>query len=542
MLKKVICDVFTESEVHFNKGLNAIVGDDIASNSIGKSNMLMIIDFIFGGDQYIKTNVDTVENLGHHTFKFVFQFNNKEYYFSRNTNNPDIILKYNKEFTLSSEKNIKEFRYWLQTKYDCKLEGLSFRDITGRYSRVYGKENLNEKKPIQYFVKETAQDSISKLIKLFDNYKQLSPYEETLGYLKDKKKALTNAVSQEIIPATRNKSTYNKNLQEIKVLSEKFESIKKDVITQTTDIEALMSEEILQLQKEKSDLIKQKNVLKSRLRRTQENIKNKKSKIHTESDLFESYFPNFNKEKLLKVDSFHKNLTGILKKELKNSEKEINKKIEILEDRLTKIEIDIKSKLNIKNAPKMSIDQLVSTSAKINELNQQNKYFDQQKEVKDNINETTTDYCTLKTKVTDDICSQINSSMEIYNKEIYPVDNRRAPNFIILGNKYTFKTYGDTGTGTAFTSLISFDLSILKLTSLPIIIHDTPLFKNIENDALGNILKLYSSFNEQIFIAIDKMSSYNQDANTLIEKCKVLELSKDKLLFIKNWKNEKSKN
>ena len=48
MLKKIICDIFLEKEVIFHEGLNAIVGDDVASNSIGKSTMLMIIDFIFG--------------------------------------------------------------------------------------------------------------------------------------------------------------------------------------------------------------------------------------------------------------------------------------------------------------------------------------------------------------------------------------------------------------------------------------------------------------------------------------------------------------
>lgn len=47
----------------FHSGLNAVVGDEIASNSIGKSTMLMIIDFVFGGEDYIKKNHDTVDQL-----------------------------------------------------------------------------------------------------------------------------------------------------------------------------------------------------------------------------------------------------------------------------------------------------------------------------------------------------------------------------------------------------------------------------------------------------------------------------------------------
>ena len=42
---------------------------------------------------------------------------------------------------------------------------------------------------------------------------------------------------------------------------------------------------------------------------------------------------------------------------------------------------------------------------------------------------------------------------------------------------------------------------------------------------------------KQIFIAIDKLSSYDDKAAQIINKHKVLQLSKDKLLFIKNWKS-----
>lgn len=61
MLIEIQCDKFkvggkngeTREPIHFHKGLNAIVGDDDRSNSIGKSTLLMIIDFVFGGEDYI---------------------------------------------------------------------------------------------------------------------------------------------------------------------------------------------------------------------------------------------------------------------------------------------------------------------------------------------------------------------------------------------------------------------------------------------------------------------------------------------------------
>jgi len=45
MLKKISCNIFLQKEIVFHEGLNAIVGDDIASNSIGKSTMLSLLLF-----------------------------------------------------------------------------------------------------------------------------------------------------------------------------------------------------------------------------------------------------------------------------------------------------------------------------------------------------------------------------------------------------------------------------------------------------------------------------------------------------------------
>lgn len=46
MLKEIYCDKFKKKLIEFHDGLNIILGDDIASNSIGKSTMLLAIDFV----------------------------------------------------------------------------------------------------------------------------------------------------------------------------------------------------------------------------------------------------------------------------------------------------------------------------------------------------------------------------------------------------------------------------------------------------------------------------------------------------------------
>lgn len=538
MLKKIICDIFLQKEIIFYEGLNAIVGDDVASNSIGKSTMLMIIDFVFGGDDYINKNHDVVDNLGHHDFRFIFNFNNKDYFFARSTNEYKFVSICDEKFRILKSIVTEEFTAWLQEKYDCQLESLSFRGIVGRYFRIYGKENLNERKPIQYFEKETAPKSILALLKLFDKYKSLKAYEEQIEKLRKDKITLVDAAKKNFLPNISTKSLFNKNKKKIEELNVQLENIKKEIVTTSVDLESMVSKEILKLRHEKSQLTIKLNSYQSRLLRTQNNIKNKPIKIGTELEQFVYYFPDFNIEQINKVEDFHKNITKILKNELVVVEKELKSKILEINIRISEIDKEIEQKLSIKEAPKLAVDKVVDLVAQIKQLNDENGYYTKKKQLEGDISQATDDLSELKEKALDEICNKVNVKMYELNKEIY-VDGRRAPTLNIHGSKYSFNTAGDTGTGTAFANLISFDLSVLELTHLPALAHDLPLLKNIENAALENIISIYSRSTKQIFIAIDKLSSYDEKAAHIINEHKVLQLTKDKLLFIKNWKSDK---
>ena len=137
MLKKIICDKFIENEIDFYEGLNVILGDDIASNSIGKTTLLMIVDFVFGGNDYINKNKDAIENLGHHTFNYTFKFEDEFLYFSRGTENPKEITICDEYFKPIKENvSLKEYTDLLKQYYKCEINDFSFRDIIGRYWKI----------------------------------------------------------------------------------------------------------------------------------------------------------------------------------------------------------------------------------------------------------------------------------------------------------------------------------------------------------------------------------------------------------------------
>lgn len=65
------------------------------------------------------------------------------------------------------------------------------------------------------------------------------------------------------------------------------------------------------------------------------------------------------------------------------------------------------------------------------------------------------------------------------------------------------------------------------------------LFKNIENSSVENIIDIYNVFGKQIFISIDEIEKYSKETKKIIQSKKVLELTRTKLLFIKDWRKNK---
>ena len=63
-----------------------MLGDKAVQNSIGKSTFLLVVDFCFGGDDYINPKICKAKDKLHsHIINFAFKFGNKIDYFCRST-------------------------------------------------------------------------------------------------------------------------------------------------------------------------------------------------------------------------------------------------------------------------------------------------------------------------------------------------------------------------------------------------------------------------------------------------------------------------
>ena len=155
MLIEVMCDKFIShgeprGRISLHAGLNTILGSNSGSNSIGKSTFLMIIDFVFGGDDYVEKLADVQTEVGEHRICFAFQFTNGIYYFSRSNVDYKNVQKCDEDYRPLEGGLISLSQYlsFLQTRYDMDLTGLSFRNAVGRSMRIYKRETLDEEHPL----------------------------------------------------------------------------------------------------------------------------------------------------------------------------------------------------------------------------------------------------------------------------------------------------------------------------------------------------------------------------------------------------------
>lgn len=532
MLKEINCNQFIQSKIEFTNGLNSVLGDNISTNSIGKSTFLMILDFVFGGNTFISKNSGSVKHVGDLTFNFKFIFNNSAFYFSRQTENPEIVGICDAEYNILTEITIDQYTSQLLEKYRIEYDQISFRDTVSLFSRIWGKENYSVDKPLLSFPKEADEVSITRLIKLFGHYNKIVEATKILKDKRDSKKFLNGAIRKNYIPKIT-KTTFEKNKKQLEILEKEILDIKENILKFTLNIEELTNKEVIDLKVEKSNLLKEQGLILNKIKRIDLNLSQKSIKSkHLER--LSAFFDNPNEEKIQEIESFHNKISSILTRELKASKDILEKENELFISKIEEIDLKISSLLSNISSPKYIVDKIYELTIETNKLNYENRFYQEKIDITEEVKEIEIDFDKLISDILTEIEISINSELVNINEAIH-TKGKKVPKIKLNRKTYHYDHSTNTGTGKSFADLIEFDLSILKLTVLPFLIHDSILFKNIEDVAVDKIIELYSNFEKQIFISIDGINKYAENSKKILQKSKVLELSKDRKLFNKDW-------
>ena len=189
---------------------------------------------------------------------------------------------------------------------------------------------------------------------------------------------------------------------------------------------------------------------------------------------------------------------------------------------------------NVKS-PKYIVDKIYDLTVESNKLSNINKFYKEKEEVVTDIKSLTDKLEETIVGILKEIEEKINTELVRINKEIH-TEKKKIPSIKITRNSYSFDHSSNTGTGKSFADLIEFDLSILKLTELPFIIHDSVLFKNIEDFAVDKIIEQYTKFDKQIFIALDGINKYSSESKKILKENKIIELTESNKLFNRDWR------
>ena len=527
--KKVNGQLVPRGRIQLREGLNTVLGDKAAQNSIGKSTFLLVVDFCFGGDDYINPKIcKAKEKLHSHTINFAFKFGNRIDYFCRSTKTPSEIGICDSDYKVLRTQTLKEFKDYLLEAYGITTPSISFREMVGRFLRIYGRENYAERYPLKYGdVKPEA--SIETLEKMFNVFAFIEEYKSVYDDKSKRTKVRDDATKLgEMTNVARTKKEYNANEKEIERLK--------------AELQKLMDREDAELSQEETDNLDkaseirgQLTVLKRRRSRLVSQLNAVKANmsggfVPVEEDLSElsEFFPDVDVQKLSQIEHFHDKMQRILSQEMGDEIAQLQILIDAVSAEMARLQ-EAQRKLGVPvTVSKKFMDQVVDIQRKIDILTAKNKAYDKTAKLKTEKKDAKIQLEDVRETQLQVVETSINQEMTRLNDYIYGGE-RYAPT-IKFGNSrsgkptYDFWTEDDTGAGTNFKGLIIFDLALLRLTELPVIAHDSNIFKNIADLPIDKIMELYNQSKKQIFIAFDKEDTFYDVTCDIVHSTKIIEL------------------
>lgn len=527
--KKVNGQLVPRGRIQLREGLNTVLGDKAAQNSIGKSTFLLVVDFCFGGDDYINPKIcKAKEKLHSHTINFAFKFGNRIDYFCRSTKTPSEIGVCDSDYKVQRTQTLKEFKDYLLEAYGITTPSISFREMVGRFLRIYGRENYAERYPLKYGdVKPEA--SIETLEKMFNVFAFIEEYKSVYDDKSKRTKVRDDATKLgEMTNVARTKKEYNSNEKEIERLKAELQKLMDredaELSQEETDNLDKASEirgQLTVLKRRRSRLVSQLNAVKANM---------SGGLVPVEEDLSElsEFFPDVDVQRLSQIEHFHDKMQRILSQEMGDEIAQLQILIDAVSTEMRRLQEE-QRKLGVPvTVSKKFMDRVVELQRQIDILTAKNKAYDKTAKLKIEKKDAKTKLEDVRETQLQVVETSINQEMTRLNDYIYGGE-RYAPT-IKFGNSrsgkptYDFWTEDDTGAGTNFKGLIIFDLALLRLTELPVIAHDSNIFKNIADLPIDKIMELYNQSKKQIFIAFDKEDTFYDVTRDIVHSTKIIEL------------------
>ena len=534
MLLEIRCEKFRTGIVRFHSGLNVVLGDENATNSIGKSTLLMLVDFVFGGSTLLEWNKDVVDELGHHHYDFTFEFDGELHRFRRETIAPDSVYVCNTAYEVLSAIPLEEFTAFLKQAYGLVSPGQTFRAAVGLHLRVWGKENLIPDEPLHASPKQKSKDCIDNLVKTYGKFEAIRERDEASRKADADLKLVRAAAAAQLIPKVT-KTGYAQTKVQIAKLEHDLNEVRRNLASYATNLSAVINKEVLELKERKDDLLQRRLNVAGRLQRVERNLGGRRSLRSGSFQDLQRYFPEINTERLSEVEAFHDGVARILKDQLKQSREQLAEELKLIDTSVAGIDSEMASVLGSIDQPESLVDYVYKIALSRQGARASKEGYEREEEHVETLRKAKDALAEEKHRILTEIETSVNTGMREIASEAVG-EHRKSPRLSLGDASYKFEVFEDTGTGTAFFGLVLFDLAVFRATSLPTIAHDSVLFKNISNDSVARLVALYADNRKQSFIALDEIQKYGHAAALILQENSVIQLSDQAVLYVKDWR------
>jgi Uncharacterized protein conserved in bacteria (DUF2326). len=545
LLKEIRCDKFLENgkvrkPIKLHSGLNSVIGASDGANSIGKSTFLMIIDFIFAGNDYVTEANDVIDNVGNHTIEYQFEFDNIPHYFSRSTCNNATFNICDENYNVIKELNKDDYCSFLAHHYGLDLPFLSLRQAISPFIRVWGRDTLDQDKPLKAAKNSPDKQGMETLLQIFNKYSEVEEQKVALKEAESHKTTFVNGTKYQYIAAVKNNTAFKTNEKRITELENDLLQLSEESNKGLSDLDSMQAQQLADLRRQLSNARRQRTKLIAQKKNFEAERNPSKPQIQKDFESLQNFFPEINIKKLSEIEQFHKQLASILKIEFTESSKNIQSMIDLASTHINDLEDKISKISDIPNVSQAILDKYADIQKEITLLGDSNNNYTTKVQLQNAWSDLKQSYDALIKEIFSSIQQEIDVEIRSINDEIYN-GTKTAPVLSINSAKsYDFFTPQDRGTGSEYKGLIVFDLAMINQTPLPILVHDSVLLKQIQDNALEKILSIYTNQQKQIFIALDKESSYTPRSQELLSSSAVLRLYPDGgELFGQAWNEEK---
>jgi hypothetical protein len=204
------------------------------------------------------------------------------------------------------------------------------------------------------------------------------------------------------------------------------------------------------------------------------------------------------------------------------------------------VEREMQKALEAKGMPNDVFSRVLELKDAVDKAISENEHFERKASVEESMSDSSARLESIYSGIFLDIEREVNQKLRAFNKVVYGPLRSSSELRIKSASSYQFTSQEDTGTGKSFAGLVGFDLAMLSLTILPLILHDSIIYKNIEVPATRRILRILAAVkSKQIFLAFDEASKFGFEAEELLKRFTAVKLAHDDLLYTKDWRTKK---